>query len=770
MAVRGKRQKSGEERGRAPAGGGAWLLTAVVCLALGTLLCAASLQSILDSSTSAESLMSSGLWNRTVESLGSRLTPVKDSQGNPAKDSAGKFDVEAQIDFGPVLLLVGLFCVAWWLAGAWWISRRRGVPLAESAARWGTLGGIWWILGGGWELARLAAYLSGLTSLEAVVLLGPPLWISLAAAGWLATFLLLARPAEKAPLPLEEPRDDFRVPLAVWLCYGAYVVVFVAMNWQLYRGLLLPHGDSAMYEEHLWNLLHGKGFRSYLDQGLFLGEHIQVIHLLLLPLYALWPSQMLMELCDSAILAAGCIPVFWMARRHCGNSRVAVWLAAAYLLYFPMQYLDISIELKTFRPNGLAIPILLFALDQLERRRYKSFCGLLLLTLSAQEDYAIVLAPLGVWIALRQWKTIDVAPAPSTKRRLILFGACLAAFSVAYLFVATRLVIPWFRNGHEIHYARYFAKFGNSLPEIGWNMLTKPRLLVDELATPVTAMYLLEILLPVGFLSLFSPGRLAVGVPLLVTLLLNELDGAVDPRHHFHAPLVPIVFWSAAAGLSTVTQLCFDLVCHYRLRAQSQMTTRRDAASPDKIRPPMGGVDAVNELIGIRAAVVGWWSRFACLSAFFTGAFLGLSPLSVAFWDPYSMHYWQKLYIPGKRAELFPRVLAMIPPSARVASTDFVHPRFTHFARSYDYSDYPRAVNNYKPGVPDDTDYIVIDTLRGAAPYQGYGKIERPDQVREYREHPDQWELVPDTTDGYFIVLKRKRPTNVANQPIPNSK
>ncbi len=40
-----------------------------------------------------------------------------------------------------------------------------------------------------------------------------------------------------------------------------------------------------------------------------------------------------------------------------------------------------------------------------------------------------------------------------------------------------------------------------------------------------------------------------------------------------------------------------------------------------------------------------------------------------------------------------------------------------------------------------------------------WSQIERPDQVREYREHPEQWELLPDNTDGYFIVLKRKRPT-----------
>jgi hypothetical protein len=136
-----------------------------------------------------------------------------------------------------------------------------------------------------------------------------------------------------------------------------------------------------------------------------------------------------------------------------------------------------------------------------------------------------------------------------------------------------------------------------------------------------------------------------------------------------------------------------------------------------------------------------------------TGLFYGLGPLSIGFWDPDSGFYWRDLYVVGKRAELFPRVLEEIPDqTARVASTDFVHPRFTHFQRSYDYSDYPRAVNNYQPGVPPDTDYIVIDTQHK------YSKIKRPDQVPEYRDHPDQWELLPDTTDGYFIVLKRKHP------------
>jgi len=38
-----------------------------------------------------------------------------------------------------------------------------------------------------------------------------------------------------------------------------------------------------------------------------------------------------------------------------------------------------------------------------------------------------------------------------------------------------------------------------------------------------------------------------------------------------------------------------------------------------------------------------------------------------------------------------------------------------------------------------------------------YSRIKTPDQIPELRDHPDQWELLPDVTEGYFIVLKRKR-------------
>ncbi len=160
--------------------------------------------------------------------------------------------------------------------------------------------------------------------------------VDLVVASCLALTALAAWPASRrtgteVPPPVAPDRRPRTVLLAGMV---VYVVVFTAMNWGLWFNLRLPHGDSAMYEEHLWNLEHGKGFRSYLDQGLFLGEHLQVVHVLLAPLHLLFPSHLTLEFAQSLILALGAWPLYRIARRHSGSEWAACLLGLAYLAYF----------------------------------------------------------------------------------------------------------------------------------------------------------------------------------------------------------------------------------------------------------------------------------------------------------------------------------------------------------------------------------------------------------------------------------------------------
>ena len=544
-------------------------------------------------------------------------------------------------------------------------------------------------------------------------------------------------------------RVGIALPLA--LAVLTYVIVFTAMNWGLYFNLRLPHGDSAMYEEHLWNLTHGKGFRSYLDQGLFLGEHLQVIHVLLVPLHAVWPSQLLLELCESLALALGALPVYTIARRHCGSHRPALLLAVTWLLYFPLQFLDVAIDLKTFRPIAFGVPLLLWALDCMERKRHVAMTVLLLLTLSAKEDYAIVICLLGIWLCVSsivgRWRgrregvkaenreqqgastdsTVESEPEEAGTRRLStppspVIGAAMALLAGLYLLLAIKFVIPSFRDGETVHYARYFQQFGETPGEILLNMLN-PVIVSGALVTVPSTLLVLRLLVPLAFLPLLSPSRFLVAVPLIVLLCLNELARTFPaPVHHFHAPLVPILFWAAAAGLGRLAQ----------------------PSNGNGTDSPPGSLFA---------------ARLACACAFSTGLFWSLSPVGWKFWVADSGYHWRDLYLPDERARSFDRIAPLVPPTSRVASTDFVHTRLTHCERSYDYSDYRRAVADYEDRVPHDTEYIVIDIEH---PYNDPQRTValRSDPrtaIRELMREPDRWELLPETGNGYFLVLKRRK-------------
>ena len=702
---------------------------AVGMVVLGCVAQAFVLQSVLGSDVTADRLVSRQLWSDVVGLFGRKL------EINPVDQSA-VCDIPFLPPLTMLLVVSGAVLLGFALLASVLRKSQHGsnnVSLIQQTCQVAVSSWRWWLLPWLWEMTRILVFAGGFESTMVLMTVLYHYVIAVSVAGWstsLAVPLLrtLESPIKSADVDGSRWQSAYSVPKLLFAAIVAYVVVFTTMNWQLYRGMLVPHGDSVMYEEHLWNVLHGKGFRSYLDPGLFLGEHIQVIHLALLPLYAIWSSHLLLEFSESCVLSAGAIPIFWMARRWSGSNRAGVCLAVAYLLYSPLQFLDIAIDLKTFRPICFGLTATLFALDQLERGRIKSTVALFVVALLAKEDFPLILAPLGCWIAVQPFlnnrrTNEDGGPLlpefMTSRKRALQYGIGLAVAAVGYLLLVMRALIPFFREGADPHYTRYFGKFGNSMGEIILGMLSQPSLVMEELVTVSSVSYLLALLLPLAFLPLLSPVRFGVAVPILGLLCMNEIvKSDPQPHHHFHAPVVPVLFWAAAHSLAK-----------FRHDSNSRLRSLVDRFfSRDRLFMP----------------------AFALALCCAIGSVVGMSPLSIKFWDSGSFFYWGKLYVPTERVEKFVTVLEQIPLEARVASTDFVHPRFTHYARSYDYSHYLRKVAGYENQVPDDTDFIVIDTQHY------YSDIKGPEQVRELQMEPDKWELLEDRSDGYFIVLKRR--------------
>ena len=359
-----------------------------------------------------------------------------------------------------------------------------------------------------------------------------------------------------------------------------------------------------------------------------------------------------------------------------------------------------------------------------ERARFLRASICLLIALTAKEDVALITGPIAAVFAL----TSGSAEYTRAARR---WGIAAAVFSLAWLLTSVLVVIPAFRSGDVVHYSRYFGDLGNSPEELMRTAVTEPGRVLAWILSGRTLQYLVVLAAPFCFLIFRSPLRLAAGLLTFLMLSLIQLgtdpvEGGMPPvpYHHFHAPLLVVLFWAAAVALSTRTPV------------NDKITSR-----------PLMPASARSAALLILCC---------CVATGLTGS---LFPTGTTFWSESSNYGSHALYFPRpdrptesrliERANMAKRVVEIIPDTARVASTDFIHTRLTHRDRSYDYSDYDRVVNAPGKRVPADTEYIVIDTGHR------YSPIRTPEQVPELGESRD-WIILPDETDGLFLVLKRR--------------
>lgn len=532
-------------------------------------------------------------------------------------------------------------------------TRRDGAAPLAAALRMNA----WWLPLAIGELLLLVNYRTPADHWSAfVLLLAMPIAIVVSFAGWLASVWSIAFPAADDNIQSSWRKTS--------MAAVGFTLMFGGLSVLQHQALHVPHGDSAMYEEHLWNFEHGKGFRSELDDGRsFLGEHFEVIHLLLLPIHWLAPGLPTLNWCLAAALGSGAIAVWRIARRLELPPTAAWLLGLAYLLYFPMQYLCIEASWKTFRPENFAVPLVLFALAALEGRQYRTMLLLLGLSLPAKEEYAIVTAAIGLYLMFAH--------------RRVWLGIAIIVLSIAFLAAVLGWAIPYFRSGAPPHYTPYFASFGHSPREIAISVLTDPFRAIAKTLEWNKLIFLILLLLPLGFLPLANLSRFAVSLPIFGYLLLGDLHSLTEPWFHFHAPLVPLLFWSACGGVR-------------------------------QLSPRISPVSLCR------------WIACLCLV---TGFFYGRSPLSWRFYDPAAGTprqsidgiptfqpmgvYWRDLYLPDARTKSFQQLFPLIRPDERVAATDYIRGRFTHHRAAHDYPTFRRHVTI------DEIDVIVLDKTEG---------------------------------------------------------
>jgi len=292
--------------------------------------------------------------------------------------------------------------------------------------------------------------------------------------------------------------------------------------------------DLGNMVQAVWSTTQGRPLETTLGTGeqvTRLAVHVDPILVLFAPLFALWPSPLLLAGVQIAACALGALPVFWLARRHLASEKAAGLLALTYLAY-PWLAWTAS---DAMHPVTLAIPLFLYAIWFLDSDRIVAFALCALLIAATGELMGLPLAALGLWYWLARGQ-----------RRS---GLAIAAAGFAWTLLAVKVVVPHF-HGEESPFYSYYASVGGSPEGVLRTLFTDPGAIAEALGTHRDLLYLLALSVPLAGTFLLAPMLAAVAIPQLAANGLSSIEGATDPSGHHIAGVIPFLIAAAVLGVA----------------------------------------------------------------------------------------------------------------------------------------------------------------------------------------------------------------------------
>ena len=313
----------------------------------------------------------------------------------------------------------------------------------------------------------------------------------------------------------------------------AYTVVFGALTWRQQSNFGTFGFDMGIFDQGIW-LLSRFHDPFVTVRGLnFFGNHVNPNVLLLVPFYWLGAGPHFLFLVETVALALGAVPVWLLARDTLEDSWLALALAAAYLLFPALEW----INWWHFHPEALAVAPLLFAVWLARHARWRWYAVCVVLVLFCKEDAPLTIVALGVIVGIRY------------NRRA---GILTVTAALSWLIVAIKLIIPLTTGYAEPFYIGRAAPLGRSPGEIVANAILHPSRLARLARMKDRVNYFRQLLVPVALVPLLSISGLALAAPQALVNLVSSQNDAHSIKFHYSSLVIPGLFLGLIEGCAVL--------------------------------------------------------------------------------------------------------------------------------------------------------------------------------------------------------------------------
>jgi len=239
---------------------------------------------------------------------------------------------------------------------------------------------------------------------------------------------------------MSKPLPSYVKPLG--LLIGVYVLLFFALAYRKYEVFGADSGDYAFFDNMFWWTMRGRPFFCSEIGVTNFGMHAAYLWPLVVPAYWLVPGVPTLLFVQSLLLGAAGIPIYLIARDVVQEHGLSLILTAAFLLLPPF----VSQHVNQIEEPPLIAVFILFAFYFHARQRFGLFLLFASIACLGRENVPLAVVMFGIYsLVLRRGVKWVVAP---------------VVMGLTWFWLATFVLIPYFRQSHPWHVMKMFSYLG----------------------------------------------------------------------------------------------------------------------------------------------------------------------------------------------------------------------------------------------------------------------------------------------------------------------
>ncbi|MBU0648285.1 DUF2079 domain-containing protein [Patescibacteria group bacterium] len=331
---------------------------------------------------------------------------------------------------------------------------------------------------------------------------------------------------------LNKERGYFILLSVVFLViYGLFSLV---PHWNFETNAL----DLGIFNQQIYLYSHlDWGPNTVRSVATLLADHFELILFPLSFLYWVLGSYSLLVVQIMAVILGG-TGVYLLVKKETKNGWYGLLAAAAFYSYFAI-YDALSFDYHNDVLGYMLLPWLFYLVSC---RRWGWYYIVLVICLFCKETMALVTSFWGISILLFDEKEVRK------------HGWVTLIISVWYFLGVVRFLIPYFNQG-EFDHLLSFGRFGGSITEILWNMITHPVWLAKLLFDDGTKLRMWGlILLSGGILAIFKPKYSWLALPIIAQKFFSENVNYWTHFFHYSVGLAPIIVVGASMAIYSYFQ------------------------------------------------------------------------------------------------------------------------------------------------------------------------------------------------------------------------